>query len=393
MRRLAPLLLGVAALVLTAAAGEALLRRLDPPPPLFYEPDPDALYRLRSGARARYHYPWLPPGVEVDVSINSRGFRGAELPAHKAGRRVAVYGDSFVEARSTRIEDTFAARLEGVLRGRRRAPLDVVNAGVTGYGPDQVLARLERDLGLLDPDLLIVVLYAGNDFGDVVRDGLYRLDARGRLQQSRPSLAEPLRAAFAPPHGWRALALARAASRLRAAVRAGSAAAAAQQASSTEALLDECHREYDESLRPAVVVTNLFRDHYDADVSVLPRSYSAAYKRDLMAAILAELGRVARARSMPLLLVAVPAGSDISEADPHRVDAARFPEYRPQALTDTLDAAARAAGLPLVNLFDPFRARQPAPLYYPLDGHWNTAAQALAADLVADRIDAEGLLR
>jgi len=393
MRRLAPLLLGVAALVSAAAAGEALLRRLDPPPPLFYEPDPAALYRLRPGAHARYHYPWMAPGEEVEVSINSRGLRGPELPPRGNGRRVRVYGDSFVEARSTRLEDTFPARLQAVLRARRREGVDVVNAGVTGYGPDQVLARLEEDGALIAPDLWIVVLYAGNDFGDIVRDGLYRLDARGRLQRSRPLLAEPLRAAFAPPHGWRALALARAAARVRTAVRAGSAAAAAQQASSTEALLDECHREYDESLRPAVVVTNLFRDHYDADVSVLPRSSSAAYKRDLMAAVLAELGRVARARSMPLLLVAVPAGSDVSEADPHRVDASRFPEYRPQALTEALEEGARAAGLPIVSLFDPFRARRDTPLYYPADGHWNPSAQALAADLVADRIDREGLLR
>ena len=392
MRRLAALVLGLFAAALIAAAGELLLRRLDPTPPVFYEPDPEALYRLRPAAQARYHYPWLPPGVFVDVSINSRGLRGPELPPRKPGRRVAVYGDSFVEARSTRFEETFPARLEAVLRGRGREPLDVVNAGVTGYGPDQVLARLERDQAFLDADLWIVVLYAGNDFGDLVRDRLYRLDPQAGLKRSHPSLADPLRALFAPPSGWRALALARAASRMRAALHADAAAAAAEAARSTDALLDECHQEYEESLRPAVVVTNLFRDHYDADVSAAPRSNSAAYKRDLMAAVLAEMGRVARARSVPLLLVAVPAASDVSEADPHRVDASRFPEYRPQALTDALAERARACGLPIVNLFDPFRSRRDATLYHPIDGHWNTDAQALAADLVADRIDAEGLL-
>src|SRR5688572_1592953 len=166
------------------AAVETLLRRLDPPRPVLYERDPAALYRLRAGARALYHYPWLPPGEQVEVAINSRGLRGPELPPRKTGRRVVVYGDSFVEARSTRMPDTFPAQLEAALRPRVPAPVEVLNAGVTGYGPDQALARLERDLVDLEPDVVVIVVYAGNDFGDVVRNQIYRLDGGGRLQRA-----------------------------------------------------------------------------------------------------------------------------------------------------------------------------------------------------------------
>jgi len=95
---------------------------------------------------------------------------------------------------------------------------------------------------------------------------------------------------------------------------------------------------------------------------------------------------------VPLLLVAIPAGSDISTTHPHRIDGARFPEYRPQALTDAIEEIAAATRLPLVNLFEPFRERRDRVLFYPIDGHWNAAAQALAARLVAERIAALGLL-
>jgi len=383
--------LALAGGAVAAAAGEAVLRRVSPERPSFYAPDPAALYRLRPGTKARYHYPWMAPAEEVEVAINSRGFRGPELSPRKAGRRVVVYGDSFIEARSTRLEDTFPARLEGELRQRGAGPVEVVNAGVSGYGPDQVLARLDAELLELQPDLVVLGLYAGNDWGDVVRDQLFALGPDGRLRRGSPVLDDTLRSAIEQRTGWRALATVRAASRLWAELGAPAPAAAAETPS-TESVLRDCEREYVDAVDHPGRVTNLFRDHYDADVSVRPRSESAAYKRRLMAAVLAEAGRRAAARSVPLLLVAIPAGSDVVANHPHRVDAARFPEYRPDALTGAIEEIAARAGLPLVNLFGPFYERRDRGLFYPIDGHWNASAQALAARLAAERIAADRLL-
>lgn len=384
------MLLAVVSAAVAAGAGEALLRRLAPDRPSFYVFDPAALYRLRPGTRARYHYPWMPPGEEVEVAINSRGFRGREPAARKSGARVVVYGDSFIEARSTRLEDTFTVRLEAGLR-ERRGSVEVVNAGVSGYGPDQVVARLDSDLADLQPDLVVLALYAGNDGGDVVRDQIWTLDAGGGLRRGRPVLDEGIRSGLEERSGWRALATVRAASRLWA-QRGDPGPAAGEEAASTESVLRECGQEYDDALHRPGRVTNLFRDHYDADLAAWPRSDSARYKRRLLAEVLAEAGRRAAARSVPLLLVAIPAGSDISPNHPHRVDGARFPEYRPQALTDAIEEIAAGAGLPLVNLFGPFHEHRDRVLFYPIDGHWNAAAQALAARLVAERIAASGLL-
>ena len=385
------LVLALAATALATVAGEAVLRRLAPDRPPLYVPDAAALYRLRPGTTARYHYPWMAPGEEVEVKVNSRGFRGPELPDRKTGRRVVVYGDSFVEARSSRLEDTFPARLEAALRERRAVPVEVVNAGVSGYGPDQVLARLDAELRELQPDLVVLGLYAGNDWGDIVRDQLFTLDDGGRLRSGSPILDAALRPALEERRGWRALATVRAVSRLYAELDPPAPASAAQT-TSTEAVLRDCEQEYADALRRPGRVTNLFRDHYDADVCVRPRSDSAAYKRRLMGAVLAEAGRRAAARSVPLLLVAIPAGSDVVPNHPHRIDEARFPEYRPAALTDAMAEVTAELGLPFVNLFGPFHERQDRQLYYPIDGHWNAAAQALAGRITAERIAADGLL-
>jgi lysophospholipase L1-like esterase len=384
-------LLAVVSTAVAAVAGEVVLRRLAPDRPSFYISDPAAIFRLRPGTRARYHYPWMPPGEEVEVAINSRGFRGRETAARKSGARVVVYGDSFIEARDTRLEDTFPAQLEAALRELQGA-VEVVNAGVSGYGPDQVVARLDSDLADLQPDLVVLALYAGNDGGDVVRDQIWTLDAGGGLQRGRPVLDEGIRSALEERSGWRALATVRAVSRLWAKLGDPGPAATAEVAS-TEGALRECRQEYDDALHRPGRVSHLFRDHYDADLAAWPRSDSARYKRRLLAEVLAEAGRRVAARSVPLLLVAIPAGSDISPTHPRRVDGARFPEYRPQALTDVIEEIAASARLPLVNLFGPFREQRDRVLFYPMNGHWNAAAQALAARLVAERIAALGLLR
>jgi hypothetical protein len=136
----------------------------------------------------------------------------------------------------------------------------------------------------------------------------------------------------------------------------------------------------------------LFVDHYDADVAVTPGSPSAARKRALMRGVLRRLRETAAARGVPVLAVLVPAPEDICPGFPFRPDAGRHPEYRAAALSDALEADARAALLPEVNLFEPFRAAGDS-FYYPLDWHWNAEAQDAAAALAAERILGAGWLR
>jgi hypothetical protein len=75
------------------------------------------------------------------------------------------------------------------------------------------------------------------------------------------------------------------------------------------------------------------------------------------------------------------------------VDTKVYPEYDRRRLSREAAGAAQRAGLPVLDLFDPFRQAGADRLYYRHgDDHWNAAGQDLAARLVAERIVAEGWL-
>jgi len=145
------------------------------------ELDDRLLYRLIPGAEGVHTLSPINGSRRIHYAINSRGFRGRELAPSGGSLRVVVYGDSFIHGEFSRTEDTFAERLKVHLARRLGTNVEVVNAGVAGYGPDQELRRMEGDLPSLQPNLVVVAIYAGNDFGDLVRNKLYRLAGDGGL--------------------------------------------------------------------------------------------------------------------------------------------------------------------------------------------------------------------
>ena len=119
-----------------------------------------------------------------EVSFNSDGYRGPELPPRADGAlRVALVGDSFVFGSAVDLPDTLAARLEAEL-----GEAQVLNLGVPGYGAGNVAAVVEHDALRLDPDVVLYVFY-NNDVDpppvyesippDAVIDGMhgYPLDS------------------------------------------------------------------------------------------------------------------------------------------------------------------------------------------------------------------------
>jgi len=111
--------------------------------------------------------------------INSHGYRDDEFPRREPDRkRVLFLGDSFVMGLTSSSERTIPNELERLLG----EDYEVFNMGVYGYGPDQSLRQL-MDEGLgLDPDVVILALFPSNDFNDIHKNGLFRLDADGELQ-------------------------------------------------------------------------------------------------------------------------------------------------------------------------------------------------------------------
>ena len=122
------------------------------------------------------------------VHIGSAGWREAPPAADdEAGRsapagdrsppaderfRLAVMGDSFVEAVQVAWDDTFVARLEARSDGRT----EVLNRGISGYGPLLSLLRWRRQVVHERPSHLLMLVCPN----DVVDDETYTAKARRR---------------------------------------------------------------------------------------------------------------------------------------------------------------------------------------------------------------------
>jgi lysophospholipase L1-like esterase len=173
LRRIAlKLALAVLSVVVTLGVVEGVFRLLgyDPvydvysQPEEFFRADPVLGWSFTPGARDEYVGPRpFPVEFRTDVRINSLGLRGPELDSVPAGGlRVLVLGDSWVAGLEVPEDRTYSAVLADELTDRLGVPVQVVNAGVRGYGTDQAWLLYRERLRQLDPDL-VVYHTTGND--------------------------------------------------------------------------------------------------------------------------------------------------------------------------------------------------------------------------------------
>jgi hypothetical protein len=125
--------------------------------------DPDVGHRPRPGARIHYK----TSEFETDIAINSAGVRGEEFgPKAPNERRIVVLGDSLVLSVQVQLRETFCAKLEARLNEQPPEPgarYRVINAGVQGYGPVEEWAFFDHVVRRLEPDLVLIATYVGND--------------------------------------------------------------------------------------------------------------------------------------------------------------------------------------------------------------------------------------
>ena len=391
---LAELSLAFLSLGLSALGAELYLRHYRPVHGVLYRLHPRYLHTLFPGARRLFvHQPEDGSGSLL-VTVNRDGFLGPEIPPRDGARRIVVYGDSFVAGEFSPSEERFSTQLARRLSKPGQTPVEAINAGVVGYGPDQETRRLEDEIGPLRPDLVVVAVFAGNDFGDLLRDKIFRLDEAGHLGPRNPHLGEALQAEFA--HAGREAQgsmLVRGLRELWPRPQAGVRRDSLLPEGGFPYLLQRRRREYELSIQDGTdTVEHLLGDPYDADVSLAPEAESSRYKTALMAQVLLRMADTARAHDTPLLFVFVPSAFDVGEGFKHP-DAAAFPAYRPFALTDALAGPAKANGLAYVDLGPLFHAARPQRLFFRRDEHWNSLGQALAADHVAAQVREQGLLK
>lgn len=101
-------------------------------------------------------------GVTAAVTTNALGLRGP-IPAAESDRpRVLVLGDSFTDGLEVSDDELFTTVWNGL-----RPDLQIVNAGVGGYGTVQELDVLVRLAPVVRPSLCVLMVYA-NDLNDNV---------------------------------------------------------------------------------------------------------------------------------------------------------------------------------------------------------------------------------
>jgi len=392
------LLLGASILV-SLALLELFLRLWFPLFPSPYQPDDVLLVKLVPGAKKAFTRLAVNGGQRIVSQINSQGFRGEELRPLNHLKRVIVYGDSNVQAEFSELPATFPKQLESRLAPAFSAGVEVINAGVVGYGPDQISLRLPGDLEKLKPALVVVVVFADNDFGDLIRNRIYRVNSRGDIELSRYRLAPQWRANLqeaAHPRGLHRLQLERYASRLWWSVRQRWSQAPMSpdeyQSTYVEQSLKRSQMDFRAYMTDDADAANPFADLYDADIALQPDSPSARLKTALMERVLIKLRDTTARASTGLVLVILPSAVDVCDHY-YFVNTRRYPQYDRGRLSGLVEDMAVRNGIPYLNLWHAFRAED-ANLYYfhGGDDHWNDAGQAKAAQLLADLIKQRQLL-
>ena len=129
----------------------------------------------------------LLPGQDYGEGLvgNRHGYPGPELPPARTPGvvRIVALGDSFAVGPAVPFADNYLTRLGAELPG-----VEVGNFGISGAGPREYRQILETDGFAVQPNLVLVSLFVGNDiteslprprYLDPAQHALYRLCVRG----------------------------------------------------------------------------------------------------------------------------------------------------------------------------------------------------------------------
>jgi lysophospholipase L1-like esterase len=333
-------------------------------------------------------------GGAFHFQTNNLGLRrSAPTPTDKpAGiTRVLVLGDSQTDGYVDNPE-SFSSLLETSLRAEGRAA-EVLNGGVAGYSPAQEYLWYDVHGAELQPDLVVVGFYPGNDVLDLLDPAKPNVDpASGRAIRPREeevgggdgpldSLRLGLLARYAIQVGplaglWRQLGLP---GRLE--------GAGGYSTDTLTQVFRLCHGCYLQSLQQAVRARR--------DPAAMRDTLTRA------SAILARLDRDVRDHSGRLAVVILPTRAQVEPdlARPAQQQVAGLLGLGPADLayedevTRTVGEQLAAAGVPTLPLRDPLReAAGPEPLYYSRDWHLNARGHRAAAAALGQGLAALGLL-
>lgn len=131
----------------------------------FFEYDRTLGWRNRPFAKGTI-YDWE---YVTYLQYNSHGMRGPDRPYEKPpdAYRILLLGDSFVDGYMVDTRDRVTETLERLLNDARPAKkVEAFAMGVVGYSADQKLLWLESDGWKFSPDLVVLMFFDDDVFGD-----------------------------------------------------------------------------------------------------------------------------------------------------------------------------------------------------------------------------------
>ncbi len=130
------------------------------------EPDPDVGWHLIPNTTTRLRW----ETYDYVVTANSLGFPAPEYPVAKPANtvRIMTVGDAFTSAEGVDTDQAWARLLETDLAAQYpQRQFEVMNFGITGYGPQQYAEVVDQYAPVYQPDLIVVETFV-NDFQDAI---------------------------------------------------------------------------------------------------------------------------------------------------------------------------------------------------------------------------------
>ena len=348
----------------------------------FMTADPVFHHRLRPNFDA--------PVQRLRFTTNSLGLHDREYPIPKpAGTyRILMLGDSFTEGGGLPNDGSVAKLVETELRRGACGPrVDVINAGHSSYSPILEYLLL-RDVGLrLEPDLVVLNFDMTDVHDDFIRTRLATLDADG-LPVAVPPNRRIETALTLPPILPRALRPLE--NRL-----AYSSVYQLFRRSKPGFWLFGRGEQTQPQLEARGLIGNLLQDRLaiarDEDFPDVRRGWALTLR------YLAGVHELARRHHVPFALVVYPHAYQVSAtASPmgrERMGMAQglFASTRPFTILESFGAA---RGVPVINLLDLFREREPVqgPLFRERDFHHTAAGTAVFAEGIVRGLRARRLV-
>lgn len=303
------------------------------------------------------------------ICTNAIGMRDSEHRLEKSSGtfRILVLGDSFIEAIQIPLEDTFPRLLERRLNSVSRTPIEVISAGVSGWGTDDELTYLRRYGLRLQPDLVLVAMTLHNDVSDNLEMEWHDF-ADGSLRERPMQLLS----------GWKYFWL------------------------RTKIFFASRSHLYQAALRArrarAIDTGAKALDGHVAGLiaAALPASIERGWL--MTEALLRELARTTDENGVRLAVFLIPLGIQVeperleSFLDEHALDREPVVVDAPQQRVTSWGARQGAPVIDLLPVFADTHAREGRMLYLERDGHWSSAGHHLAAEQVSKELLERGLV-